>query len=76
MVTSGPGVVPSTVFPTAPSADDAPDRGLRPTTSGPGLSGSTLPAEATDNLKPLRSFLAWGGHSGDAATFDAFLEIK
>jgi len=41
-----------------------------------GLSGSTLPAEVTDNLKPLRSFLAWGGRAGNAATFDAFLEIK
>jgi hypothetical protein len=41
-----------------------------------GLSGSSLPADVTENLKPLRSFLAWGGHSGNAATFDAFLEIK
>jgi hypothetical protein len=41
-----------------------------------GLSGESLPREVTENLKPLRSFLAWGGHSGNAATFDAFLEIK
>ena len=41
-----------------------------------GLSGASLPQEARENLKPLRSFLAWGGRSGNAATFDAFLEIK
>ncbi len=41
-----------------------------------GLSGASLPQETTQNLKPLRAFLAWGGRSGNAATFDAFLEIK
>jgi hypothetical protein len=41
-----------------------------------GLAEGKLPADVRENLKPLRSFLAWGGHSGNAATFDAFLEIK
>jgi hypothetical protein len=41
-----------------------------------GLAGSSLPPQATENLKPLRSFVAWGERSGDAFTFDAFLEIK
>ena len=38
---------------------------------GPEPAGST-----TDNLRPLRSFLAWSSASGDTRTFDAFLEIK
>jgi len=41
-----------------------------------GLSGSTLPAEVTENLRPLRSFTAWGASSGGGVTFDAFLEIR
>ena len=41
-----------------------------------GLSGSSLPPKAAENLRPLRSFTAWGKRSGDAFTFDAFLEIK
>ena len=41
-----------------------------------GLAGSSLPPEVGDNLRPLRSFVAWGENSGNAATFDAFLEIK
>jgi hypothetical protein len=40
------------------------------------LGGSSLPPEAADNLRPLRSFTAWGDSSGETATFDAFLEIK
>jgi len=28
------------------------------------------------NLKPLRSFVAYGSSSGDRSTFAAFLEIK
>jgi hypothetical protein len=41
-----------------------------------GLAGQNLPAEVTDNLRPLRSFVAWSAGSGDTRTFDAFLEIK
>ena len=40
------------------------------------LSGSSLPSSTTENLRPLRSFLTWSAGSGDARTFDAFLEIK
>ncbi|MDQ2911361.1 MAG: DUF3352 domain-containing protein [Actinomycetota bacterium] len=41
-----------------------------------GLAGQTPPAEVTENVRPLRSFLAWTEGSGGARTFDAFLEIK
>jgi hypothetical protein len=41
-----------------------------------GLAGANLPPDVTDNLRPLRSFLAWSAGSGDSRTFDAFLEIK
>ena len=41
-----------------------------------GLSGSSLSPMMTQNLRPLRSFLAWGAGSGDTQSFDAFLEIK
>jgi hypothetical protein len=41
-----------------------------------GLSGSSLPPKVAENLRPLRSFTTWGKRSGDAFTFDAFLEIK
>jgi hypothetical protein len=41
-----------------------------------GLAGQNPSAEVTDNLRPLRAFIAWGGGSGDSRTFDAFLEIK
>ena len=41
-----------------------------------GLAGSSLPPQAAGNLRPLRSFTAWGASSGKAFTFDAFLEIK
>jgi hypothetical protein len=40
------------------------------------LSGSGLPPEVTDNLRPLRSLVAWSARSGDAYTFDVFFEIK
>ena len=41
-----------------------------------GLSGTKIPANVSENLRPLRSFLSWSGGSGDSRTFDAFLEIK
>jgi uncharacterized protein DUF3352 len=41
-----------------------------------GLAGQTPPAEVTENVRPLRSFLAWTEGSGSVRTFDAFLEIK
>ena len=40
------------------------------------LSGQSLPSSTTENLRPLRSFLAWSSSSGETRTFDAFLEIK
>ncbi len=40
------------------------------------LSGESLPSSTTENLRPLRSFVAWSSASGDTRTFDAFLEIK
>jgi Protein of unknown function (DUF3352) len=40
------------------------------------LSGQSLPSSTTENLRPLRSFLAWSNSSGETRTFDAFLEIK
>ena len=40
------------------------------------LSGQSLPSSTTENLRPLRSFLAWSNTSGETRTFDAFLEIK
>jgi uncharacterized protein DUF3352 len=40
------------------------------------LAGKSPPAEVTENLRPLRSLLAWTDRSGDSRTFDAFLEIK
>jgi hypothetical protein len=41
-----------------------------------GLAGESLPSQVAENLRPLRSFLAWSEGSGDSRTFDAFLEIK
>ena len=41
-----------------------------------GLAGQTPPPEVTENVRPLRSFLAWTEGSNSARTFDAFLEIK
>ena len=41
-----------------------------------GLSGSSVPPVVADNLRPLRSLLAWSAGSGNTRTFDAFLEIK
>ena len=40
------------------------------------LSGQSLPSSTTENLRPLRSFLAWTNVEGETRTFDAFLEIK
>jgi hypothetical protein len=40
------------------------------------LSGQPLPPKVAGNLRPLRSFVAWSGGSGDSRTFNAFLEIK
>jgi hypothetical protein len=40
------------------------------------LSGKSLPSEVTENLRPLRSFLAWSEGGSDSRTYDAFLEIK
>ena len=40
------------------------------------LSGKSLPSDVTENLRPLRSFLAWSEGGSDARTYDAFLEIK
>src|SRR5207237_6033384 len=39
-----------------------------------GLAGGKLPADVEPNLKPLRSFVAYGSSSGDLSTFAAFLE--
>jgi hypothetical protein len=41
-----------------------------------GLAGQSLPSSTTENLRPLRSLLAWTTGSGETRTFDAFLEIK
>jgi hypothetical protein len=41
-----------------------------------GLSGTKIPANVSENLRPLRSFLSWSAGSGSSRTFDAFLEIK
>jgi Protein of unknown function (DUF3352) len=40
------------------------------------LSGANVDSSITDNLRPLRSLLAWSTSSGDTHSFDAFLEIK
>jgi hypothetical protein len=40
------------------------------------LAGGNLPSDTFDNLRPLRSFLAWTQGTGDTRSFDAFLEIK
>ena len=40
------------------------------------MSGQKIPSQASDNLKPLRSLLAWSQGSSADRTFDAFLEIK
>ena len=40
------------------------------------LFGETPSSDVTENLRPLRSFLAWTTGSGESRTFDAFLEIK
>jgi len=40
------------------------------------LAGGNLPQDVFENLRPLRSLLAWSEGEGDSRTFDAFLEIK
>lgn len=40
------------------------------------LAGQSIPPHVSDNLRPLRSFLAWSEGGSDSRTFDAFLEIK
>ena len=40
------------------------------------LSGDSLPSDVTENLRPLRSFLAWSEGGSDSRTYNAFLEIK
>lgn len=41
-----------------------------------GLAGQSLPSNLTENLRPLRSLIAWSEGQSDERTFDAFLEIK
>src|SRR5439155_7474805 len=41
-----------------------------------GLAAGKVPAEVRDNLKPLRSFVAYGTSSGDVTKLAAFLQIK
>jgi Protein of unknown function (DUF3352) len=41
-----------------------------------GLAGTKIPAQVSENLRPLRSFLEWSTGSGNTRTFDVFLEIK
>jgi hypothetical protein len=40
------------------------------------LSGKSLSSEVTENLRPLRSFLAWSEGGSDSRTYNAFLQIK
>lgn len=40
------------------------------------LAGGNLPQDVVENLRPLRSFLAWSEGGSESRTFDAFLEIK
>jgi hypothetical protein len=41
-----------------------------------GASGTKVPPDVQANLKPLRSFVAYGTADGDLAKFSAFLQIK
>jgi Protein of unknown function (DUF3352) len=41
-----------------------------------GLAGGSLPPQVRENLKPLRSFVAFATSSGDLMKTSAFLEIK
>ena len=49
---------------------------VRLITNYAGLAGAKIPPELEPNLKPLRSFVAYGGSDGDLTTFAAKLEIK
>jgi hypothetical protein len=41
-----------------------------------GLAGGDIPASVRENLKPLKSFVAYGSRDGDVTKAEAFLEIK
>jgi Protein of unknown function (DUF3352) len=41
-----------------------------------GLANGRLPADVRENLKPLRSFVAYGTSSGDVTKLGAFLAVK
>jgi hypothetical protein len=41
-----------------------------------GLAGGSIPSDAQANLKPLRSFVAYGTTSGDLTKIAAFLQLK
>ena len=41
-----------------------------------GASGAKVPSDVEANLKPLKSFVAYGTADGGLAKFSAFLEIK
>jgi Protein of unknown function (DUF3352) len=41
-----------------------------------GLAGGTIPADVRANLKPLKSFVAYGSKDGDITKAEAFLELK
>jgi Protein of unknown function (DUF3352) len=45
-------------------------------TSYAGLSGDKVPPDVAENLKPLRSFVAYGDRDGDITKGTAFLEVK
>ncbi len=40
------------------------------------LSGKSLPSDVAENLRPLRSFLAWSEGGSGSRTYHAFLQIK
>jgi Protein of unknown function (DUF3352) len=41
-----------------------------------GLSGDKIPPDVSENLKPLKSFVAYGAQDGDITNLEAFLEVK
>jgi hypothetical protein len=40
------------------------------------LTGRSVPSEVSDNLQPLRTFVAWGQPSGNEQRFSTFLELR
>jgi hypothetical protein len=40
------------------------------------LSGTTIPANQSENLRPLTSFIAYGTSGSGTGKFTAFLQIK